>query len=69
MVILAGYGDRMDKFFSSNPRFRSRMFSVSRMDMEGIVFRRSKGPVRAKAPINIVSRRNDSAAVVSNFLI
>jgi len=43
--------------------------SVSRMDMEGIVFRQLKGPVRPTAPINIVSRRNDSAAVVRNFLI
>jgi hypothetical protein len=25
MVILAGYGDRMDKFFASNPGFRSRI--------------------------------------------
>src|SRR5438552_10627404 len=25
VVILAGYGDRMDKFFASNPRFRSRI--------------------------------------------
>ncbi len=25
VVILAGYGDRMDKFFSSNPGFRSRV--------------------------------------------
>ena len=25
VVILAGYGDRMDKFFSSNPGFRSRI--------------------------------------------
>src|SRR5471032_2356546 len=24
VVILAGYGDRMDKFFASNPGFRSR---------------------------------------------
>jgi DNA-binding transcriptional LysR family regulator len=44
-------------------------FSVSRMDMEGIVFRQLKGPIRPTAPINIVSRRNDSAAVVRNFLI
>ena len=35
-------------------------FSVSRMDMEGIVYRRLKGTVRPTAPINIVSRRNDS---------
>jgi DNA-binding transcriptional LysR family regulator len=44
-------------------------FSVSRMRMEGIVFRQLKGPVRPTAPINIVSRRNDSAAAVRNFLI
>ena len=25
VVILAGYGDRMDKFFASNPGFRSRV--------------------------------------------
>jgi hypothetical protein len=25
VVILAGYGDRMDKFFASNPGFRSRI--------------------------------------------
>ena len=24
-MILAGYGDRMDKFFASNPGFRSRI--------------------------------------------
>jgi DNA-binding transcriptional LysR family regulator len=44
-------------------------FSVSRMEMEGIVFRQLKGSVRPTSPINIVSRRNDSAAVVRNFLI
>jgi DNA-binding transcriptional LysR family regulator len=43
--------------------------SISRMEMEGIVFRHLKGSVRPTAPINIVSRRNDSAAVVRNFLI
>lgn len=25
VVILAGYGDRMDRFFGSNPGFRSRI--------------------------------------------
>ena len=25
MVILAGYADRMDRFFTSNPGFRSRI--------------------------------------------
>ncbi len=28
VVILAGYGDRMDKFFASNPGFRSRNFRI-----------------------------------------
>ena len=36
--------------------------------MEGIVFRQLKGSVQPTAPINIVSRRSNSAAVVRNFL-
>jgi DNA-binding transcriptional LysR family regulator len=42
--------------------------SVRRMAMEGVVYHPLKGPGQLKAPINIVSRRGDSAAVVRNFL-
>jgi DNA-binding transcriptional LysR family regulator len=42
--------------------------SVKRMAMEGIDYRPLKGAGRLKAPINIVSRRGDPAAVVRNFL-
>jgi DNA-binding transcriptional LysR family regulator len=42
--------------------------SVKRIAMEGIDYRSLKGTGRLKAPINIVSRRGDPAAVVRNFL-
>ena len=42
--------------------------SVRRMAMEGIDYRTLKGSAQLKAPINIVSRRGDPAAVVRNFL-
>ena len=42
--------------------------SVRRMAMEGVVYHPLKGSARLKAPINIVSRRGDPAAVVRNFL-
>ena len=34
VVILAGYGDRMDKFFASNPGFRSRI--AHHIDFSGL---------------------------------
>ncbi|MBT1517189.1 LysR family transcriptional regulator [Bradyrhizobium sp. SRL28] len=42
--------------------------SVMRMAMEGIVYHPLKGSGLLKAPINLVSRRGDPAAVVRNFL-
>lgn len=42
--------------------------SVRRMAMEGIDCRALKVSGQLKAPINIVSRRGDPAAVVRNFL-
>src|SRR5262245_6521556 len=36
--------------------------------MDGVVYRRIKGPVQPRAPLSIVSRRGDPSAVVRHFL-
>jgi hypothetical protein len=38
------------------------------MIMDGVAYRRLKGPNQPKAVLNLASRRGDSSAVVRNFL-
>ena len=42
--------------------------SMQRMIMDGVAYRRLKGPNKPKAVLNLASRRGDSSAVVRNFL-
>ena len=35
--------------------------------MDGVVYRRLKGPVQPKAPLDVVIRRGDASAVVRHF--
>jgi DNA-binding transcriptional LysR family regulator len=42
--------------------------SLQRMHMDGVAYRRLKGPTRPKAPLNLASRRGDPSAVVQQFL-
>ena len=46
-MILAGYGDRMDKFFASNPGFRSRI--AHHIDFPGLFRRRAARDRRTDA--------------------
>jgi len=41
--------------------------SLRRMRMDGVAFRRLKGPAQLKAPLILASRRGDPSAVVRNF--
>jgi len=42
--------------------------SLQQMHMDGVVYRRLKGPVQPKAVLNLASRRGDPSAVVCHFL-
>jgi DNA-binding transcriptional LysR family regulator len=42
--------------------------SMSRMNMDGVAYRRLKGTAHAKAILNLASRRGDPSAVVRHFL-
>ena len=42
--------------------------SLSRMDMDGVVYRPLKGNIQPKAILNLASRRGDPSAVVQHFL-
>jgi DNA-binding transcriptional LysR family regulator len=42
--------------------------SMQRMMMDGVAYRRLKGPNQPKAVLNLASRRRDPSAVVRNFL-
>ena len=42
--------------------------SVQRMNMDGVAYRRLKGPHQPKSPLNLASRRGDPSAVVRNFV-
>ena len=41
--------------------------STQRMNVEGVVYRRLKGASSLKVPLNLLSRRSDSSAVVRQF--
>jgi DNA-binding transcriptional LysR family regulator len=41
---------------------------LQRMQMDGLVFRRLKGPTKLKAPLILASRRGDPSAVVRHYL-
>jgi DNA-binding transcriptional LysR family regulator len=41
--------------------------SAQRMNFEGVVYRRLKGPTRLMIPLNLLSRRGDPSAVVRQF--
>ena len=41
--------------------------STQRMNFEGVVYRRLKGPSRLTIPLNLLSRRSDPSAVVRQF--
>jgi DNA-binding transcriptional LysR family regulator len=41
---------------------------MQRMNMDGVAYRRLKGPVQPKAVLNLASRRGDASAVVRQFL-
>lgn len=42
--------------------------SLQRMNLAGVVYRRFRGAIQPKAPLNLVSRRGDPSAVVRQFL-
>ena len=42
--------------------------SLQRLHMEGVVFRRIKGPVRPHAPLNLIYRRGEQSAAVRRFI-
>jgi DNA-binding transcriptional LysR family regulator len=42
--------------------------SLSRMNMDGVVYRHLKGNIQPKAILNLASRRGDNSAVVRHFL-
>jgi DNA-binding transcriptional LysR family regulator len=42
--------------------------SLSRMNMDGVVYRRLKGNMQPKAILNLASRRGDPSVVVRHFL-
>ncbi len=42
--------------------------SLQRVSIEGVVYRRLKKPTRLKSPLNLISRRGDTSAVVRQFL-
>ena len=42
--------------------------SLQRMHMEGVVYRRLKGPALPTAPLSLASRRGDPSAAVRHFL-
>ncbi|WP_247298670.1 MULTISPECIES: LysR family transcriptional regulator [unclassified Bradyrhizobium] len=42
--------------------------SLQRMNMEGVVYRAIKGPIRPKATLKLASRRGDQSAVVKQFI-
>ncbi|HXQ04130.1 MAG TPA: LysR substrate-binding domain-containing protein, partial [Bradyrhizobium sp.] len=42
--------------------------SMQRMMMDGVVYRRLKGPNQPKAVLNLASRRGDPSAVARHFL-
>lgn len=41
---------------------------MQRMNMDGVTYRRLKGPAQPKAVLNLASRRGDASAVVRQFL-
>ena len=41
--------------------------SLQRMNLEGVVYRRIKGPAQPKAALNLAARRGDSSAIVRQF--
>jgi DNA-binding transcriptional LysR family regulator len=42
--------------------------SLSRMNMDGVIYRRLKGTIQPKAILNLASRRGDPSAVLRHFL-
>ena len=42
--------------------------SMRRVNIDGVVYRRLKGPAQLKIPLNLASRRGDPSAVVRQFL-
>ena len=42
--------------------------SLQQLNMDGVVYRRLKGPVQPKAIVNLASRRGDPSAAVQNFV-
>ena len=74
----AGFNPRIGQ---AAPRFTSMMglvasglgislvpVSLRHLHMDGMVYRRLKGPAQVKAILNLVSRRGDPSAVVKHFL-
>ena len=68
VVILAGYGDRMDKFFQSNPGFRSRIahhIDFPDYDDEGIAVDRRTDAASSRT-MGSVPRRARLSSAISN---
>jgi DNA-binding transcriptional LysR family regulator len=42
--------------------------SLRHLYMDGVVYRRLRGPIQPKAPLDLASRRGDSSVVVQHFL-
>ena len=42
--------------------------SLRHLYVDGVVYRRLRGPIRPKAPLDLASRRGDSSVVVQHFL-
>ena len=42
--------------------------SFQRINIDGVVYRRLRGPLQPRAPLNLASRRGDTSAVVQQFL-
>jgi DNA-binding transcriptional LysR family regulator len=42
--------------------------SIQRVDVEGVTYRRLRGPYRPKSTLNLVSRRNEPSAAVKRFV-
>ena len=80
VVILAGYGDRMDKFFASNPGFRSRiahhidfpdysddeLLAIAELMLHDMNYRFSAGRARGVRPLHRAAQ--DPAAVLQRAL-
>ena len=80
VVILAGYGDRMDKFFASNPGFRSRiahhidfpdyaddeLLAIAELMLRDMNYKFSAGGARSVRPLHRAAQ--DPAAVFQRAL-